>query len=520
MLKKIDKKIILPIIEGVCVISVELIATKLLTPYYGNSLQVWSLSIFFTMLGLSLGYFAGGILIKRKLADKLILPIVFASCLFTGILPFITPWIINFSPFENLLLGYSFVMFFSVFPIIIMFASLLPISVAFYTEKHNEGKWSGLIYSLSTFSSVIFASLISYVIIEKLGVVKPLILIANFSFILFVLLLKRELKSFILVGILIFISFISYVKLTSPVDKKMFQNVYHSESMMGQLKVIDSKSNSYGEVRLLQVNGVTQTYMYNHSNYSSVWQYPHIMSSILSNKPVGSKALLIGLAGGSLAKELVSLGYFLDVVEIDKRMIEISKEYFHLDDKNIFFKRDDARHFIKTCNEKYDIIAIDILSGEIQPNHVFTLEGFKELKEMLKVDGIIAINYQSLSTEKMNPKLSIYKTIEKSGLKVKMWENELSEPRDLVFIAKKEEFIYEDFEFNRVNSCCLEAQVNRVLLPNNLKTLEYTEKQPLLTDDLPILETMNQETIKNWRKVMIDNFAQKKYQDLGYQLYK
>ncbi|MBA3971743.1 MAG: hypothetical protein H0X46_06285, partial [Bacteroidetes bacterium] len=47
-------------IEGLAVMSVEFLGAKIIAPFYGTSLQVWTSVIGITMLALALGYYLGG----------------------------------------------------------------------------------------------------------------------------------------------------------------------------------------------------------------------------------------------------------------------------------------------------------------------------------------------------------------------------------------------------------------------------------------------------------------------------
>ena len=40
--------------------------------------------------------------------------------------------------------------------------------------------------------------------------------------------------------------------------------------------------------------------------------------------------------------------------ELDKRVVHVAEKYFDLDEKVQVFI-DDARHYVRNCNEKYDI---------------------------------------------------------------------------------------------------------------------------------------------------------------------
>ena len=53
------------ILEGFMVLALQIFVSVLVTPYWGNTFVFWSLSLFFTMLALSLGYFLTPLLLRK-----------------------------------------------------------------------------------------------------------------------------------------------------------------------------------------------------------------------------------------------------------------------------------------------------------------------------------------------------------------------------------------------------------------------------------------------------------------------
>jgi len=60
VVKKSPHLFLVLLIEGGALMAVELMGAKLVAPFYGNSLYVWTAVLTITVLGLTLGYYTGG----------------------------------------------------------------------------------------------------------------------------------------------------------------------------------------------------------------------------------------------------------------------------------------------------------------------------------------------------------------------------------------------------------------------------------------------------------------------------
>src|SRR5205809_1718750 len=67
--------------------AVELMGAKLVAPFYGGSLYVWTAVLTITVLGLTLGYYAGGRLSKKRPSESRLFIILGMSALLVLALP-------------------------------------------------------------------------------------------------------------------------------------------------------------------------------------------------------------------------------------------------------------------------------------------------------------------------------------------------------------------------------------------------------------------------------------------------
>ena len=88
------KYLLLSGIEGACVMAAEIVSAKLLAPFYGSSLYVWSSILAITLGGLALGYFYGGVLSTKPEPSKRLRQLLYLAVLFMVFMPFISYYII------------------------------------------------------------------------------------------------------------------------------------------------------------------------------------------------------------------------------------------------------------------------------------------------------------------------------------------------------------------------------------------------------------------------------------------
>ena len=109
-----------------------------------------------------------------------------------------------------------------------------------------------------------------------------------------------------------------------------------------------------------------------------------------------NNVLILGVAGGSVIKTLVDEIKFkgkITGVEIDKEIIEIANNFFHLNRiNNLELVVDDAFEYVLKTKEKYDLIVIDIFQDTTMPNFLFEDFFIQRINFLLNVEGFILFN--------------------------------------------------------------------------------------------------------------------------------
>ena len=473
-------------LEGAAVMAVELIAARMLAPWFGASLYVWTAVMAFTLAGLAAGYFiAGRLPTNTRLPDALWWSLLTAS--FFILLMHLTSGQLT-TAFENVSIRTSVVLVscLLVLPPLLCLG-MVPVLLIRYVsaDAQDAGTVTGRVFTISSASGILSLFITGFYIIPQYGLTNPSILVGvavgTFPFIK--LISKKKYISLLFVAVLLCAVFTKKVSATGP-DAEV---LYYSEGLLGQVLVADVNKYDTTRVndRVLLVNRIGEAQI-NRSNGFTKWDYPNYVASICSKKPEGSKALMLGLGGGVIPNLLHNFMKFnVDVVELDERIAEVAQNYFFLN-KDVNVMVDDARHYIETTTKTYDVIIIDVFHGDIAPPHMLSLECFKKERSLLNKNGILIVNFLGYLTGDIGIQgRSLYKTMAAAGLHPKLLPTvgKDEDERNCLFIGTTEE---QSFSTLRSPLLLYGKAVNVDTLFINTHNLDlrnaviYTDNKPLL----------------------------------------
>jgi MFS family permease len=161
---------IISFLEGGAVMSSELIVAKLLAPFFGSTLYVWSSILLTTLGGLATGYYLGGYSSGKLNPHKIIIYALGASTLLLAITPFSTYLFSSFFINSSVETGSLLTCLFINFPLMVCFGIISPVIIHAITEDPKKsGTNSGIIYSVSTFGGIISTFSIGFYFIPNFG---------------------------------------------------------------------------------------------------------------------------------------------------------------------------------------------------------------------------------------------------------------------------------------------------------------------------------------------------------------
>lgn len=382
------------LICGALVMVIEVLGSRVIGPFFGASLFVWTSLITVTLVALSVGYAVGGIFSDRKNTPDYLYGIILLSGLLVVLIPMFKLTVLKACVPLGLRLGSltSSAILFG--PSLFLLGCVSPYIIKIATrEIKNIGRTVGLFYALSTVGSFIGTVctgflLIAYFQVNQifLAVGTLLIALSVFYFVVF--------RRLVLVTAVLVIPFLvpSGVGPTSKVmdNGTTVTKIFSKENFYGTIMVLDY---SYGEkhTRELVIDGMVQGGI-DMNNGLSVYDYTYYLQHIpyLMN-PVGKKCLAIGLGAGVIPAWYEKMGVRTDVVDINPDVVGIARKYFGFATAgNVIVE--DARYYLNTNNKRYDYVLLDVFNGDTTPGHVLSREALQLIDRHLTKDGILAIN--------------------------------------------------------------------------------------------------------------------------------
>ncbi|MDF2448274.1 MAG: hypothetical protein K0R26_778 [Bacteroidota bacterium] len=478
-----NRLLIISFTEGASVMAAEICGAKLLSPFFGSSLYVWSSVMAITLGGLASGYFIGGQLSKKANKQAILFSVLITAvcCLF--LMPLMEPLFVLLASSFSLIPAVIISVLFLLFPTMACMGATSPLIIAMLTsENYESGANSGMVYAISTVGGILATFLCGFYLIPSVGVKMSLfcfaITLAGVSLLLFKK--KRTLSLVLLFGVVISLYGILKTKPNSF-------TIYKSEGILGKLEVRDEPTHANPSlmVRNLLINATIQTEM-DVSTHQSVSEYVRLIKKNIPYLPKG-KVLVLGLGGGVVANLFKDEGYNVTAVEFDERIIEMSRNFFFLND-SVKTVCADARYYINNSQEEFNLIFFDVFKAEEQPAHVLTMESLRRLKSVMKNDAMVLINTHGYLNGKLGRGTQcMLATLKSAGFDLKICTfNEDEDYRNLLVVASLDP---------------IEQTLHGELYPLMLENLSLVN-----TDDVPIMEALNAPANQRFRSLYLKNY--------------
>ena len=392
-------------VSGAVVLIIEILGTRVLAPFYGSTIFVWSSLITVTLGALALGYWFGGKLADRQHSFASFWTIVVIAGISTAALLQFKKFIILFSDrlglqygplaASALLFGFPLFLLGMVTPYAIRLSSVdVKLSgqtagkvFAFATTGSIVGALASgfFLIPLMTVSSMFYASSVLLVVVGVIGIT----ITAGWRKIF----LRRP---FILVGIVLLFLIVGYFfKNTSfPKITLYSHGVYQTAEILFEENTLAGNYRLVGVPRLLDGHVCFLIDMTNQGCVNPRSRDPSVIHTFIETiqkelLPEKADVLMLGAGLGMQLYHGVPDSYSYDIVDINPHTEKIYKmvgtELRPGRDTVII---DEARSYLVNTDKKYDFIWNDLFGNAAPIGNLITKEAHESVKARLKPDGI------------------------------------------------------------------------------------------------------------------------------------
>lgn len=387
-------------LSGALTMVLELIASRILSPYVGSSNLIWTTIIGIMLTSMSIGYWLGG-----KKADQnkendinILANYLLIAAIATSLIPILETVFVNtLAQAVNQLIIVAIISATIVFGIpSFLLAAVSPIAVKLKNNApDNVGATSGKISSLSTIGSIFGTFFAGFILIPNLGVRTIILGCSILLWILSFMLFKNKDKKYYVLIIIELIAIIGLNILGAQIFKnKNIDIIKDVDSEYSRIWVKEIQVDQ-AKYKTLQVDTGLESYINQETGKMGAQYLTYFDLFEYYNKEAKSTLML---GGAAYTYPMHYLNKYqdktIDVVEIDKKMTEISEEEFGLDTNNSNLKiyTTDGRSFLNYNETKYDTILIDAFKGLNAPFELTTYEAMQKAYNNLNENGMVITN--------------------------------------------------------------------------------------------------------------------------------
>lgn len=473
-------------------LSLEIIASRVLAPYFGNSIYVWGSLIGVFLAALSIGYAVGGRFADRHPSPALFSGIVFLAGLLTVPIPLIAAPVLeriaraSAGPQLSPLLG-AIALF--VVPSIVM-GMVSPFAVRLRARTvATMGQTAGSLYALSTVGSIVGTLATSFVLINYLGVRAIITLMGFLLMGMAVLgwLTARRLVPAAAGAVLVVV--LAAGGFAQPSSDQSSGTIYAKDTVYHRITISDE-----GSIRYLRLDNYWQSARDRDNPRRTVFAYADYMHLPLIFVAKPSRMTMIGLGGGTVPDRYVSdyPSVTVAVAEIDPQVAAAAQQYFsvRLGDRLSIDTRDGRLHLRLTADPQ-DIIMTDAYLKDTIPFHLATREFFALAKSRLAPGGVVAANIiGALDGPDSRLFRAIYKTVREVFTTVYVFPVDFGQYgspnalRNIIIVATDAPAISADEIVRRARALA----AGRVVTVDRFVDAAGTVYQsPIRTNDVPVL---------------------------------
>ncbi len=390
--------------SGLTTLALELSASRLLDPAFGNSNLVWASIIGLILIYLAAGYFIGGRWADRSPHFRTLFGVLAWGAFTAGLVPLVARPILRLAAtsFDQLIIAPIFGAFIIVLVLFLVPVTLLGMISPFairmaIDDPHTAGVISGRIYAISTMGSFVGTFLPDLLLIPLLGTTWTFILTSLFLSLVALVglwraeggraMLRYAWMPLVLLGLGLWLA-------NQPIKTTQGQ-IYETESAYNYIEVLEQ--NGYHILRLNEGQGQHSMWHPTEIDFHGPWEQ-FLAAPFFNAPPYGPEQVqriaIVGLAGGTVARQASSVfgALPIDGFELDPEIIAVGRSYFDMNEPNLNAIAQDGRWGLAHSQERYTLVALDAYRPPYIPWHLTTQEFFQVVYDRLTEDGTMALN--------------------------------------------------------------------------------------------------------------------------------
>jgi spermidine synthase len=388
---------LLVFVVGTGSLGAEIAAVRLLAPYFGDSTIVWANTIGIVLVALSIGYWLGGRFADRHPHKRGLCMLALTAALLLAAVPFAAdPFLelavgaldsISAGAFLGSLIG---VLFLVAIPVLLL-GAVSPWAIRLAVSSVEQaGEVAGRLYALSTAGSLVGTLLSALLLIPLVGTRRTFLVFALLIAVVAVLGLRPARRWALAPAAIAALMALPVGTLKAEAENG--EVIYEAETEYQYARVVERADGS----RVLELNeGQAQHSVYRPDTVltGNVWDGHLVLPFLASQRPPRSIAIL-GNAAGTTARAYGELfpGTEVDGVEIDAELSEIGRRLFDMDGPRLEVHEADARPWLRTTEERFDVISVDAYHQPYIPFYLTTREFFELVRDRLNPGGVVIVN--------------------------------------------------------------------------------------------------------------------------------
>jgi spermidine synthase len=399
-------------ISSMGIMIIELVASRIIAKYFGDSLYTWTAIIGVVLGGITFGNYLGGRLADRfdvrRAARTLLLTgaalVLLILALDVGVEAAMSTMAMPQGQWPLIAAAVLVITLMFFLPAMAL-GTISPIMATYALEENEQvGSTVGSIYASGSAGSIIGTFLSGFVLVPLLGIRTVVITVAAVIALLSLLIRgRRRSLAAVLGGIILLLGAVEIAPRTGllPWFGGQDEVVFETDSMYSHITVEDRED---GE-RVLVMDGLIHNRHDPDKPERLLYSYERIYRAATdAYAAAGAKAGGGGLRTLTLGGGALTFPSYLErhypqsrntVVEIDPQVIETAHRFFDVPrDTDLRIRIADARQYVRTNGgeQRFDIIYLDVFDSYSIPSHLATREFTAELRRALEPDGLLLVN--------------------------------------------------------------------------------------------------------------------------------